>query len=330
MDAPATPPPQPPPQADTPAGPTSRRSTVTLVAGVLFAQLACFAAGYVAFGQLLADRHLGPLVGCIVMALALALTLLFVRHDRRRLARLNRQLEARVERRTRQTMASRDAVIFGMAKLAESRDPETGEHLERVCAYTDALARRLAQRRPDLAVELDECTLQAMATTAALHDIGKVGVPDAILRKPGKLTDDEFRAIQRHTTVGGDTLIELKQRWGEDAFLVTASQIALQHHEKWDGSGYPFGLTGDDIALSARIVAVADVYDALRSRRPYKQPMTHPQARDLILDGRGSHFDPAVVDAFLDIAETFHDIHHRFADTPLEDASVNTEPHPSR
>ncbi|MEM1209348.1 MAG: HD domain-containing phosphohydrolase [Planctomycetota bacterium] len=305
--------------------PKTRRQTIVLVAGVLFAQLACFAAGFFAFGEFLAHSGLGLVVGLIVMGLALLLTLLFIKHDRGRLAAINAQLEARVDRRTRQITASRDAVIFGLAKLAESRDPETGHHLERVCAYTEALARHLATTKPCCADQLDEKTLRAMATTAALHDIGKVGVPDAILNKPGKLTDDEYHAIQRHTTIGGDTLIELKQRWGEDAFLVTASQIALQHHEKWDGSGYPFGLVGEDIALSARIVAVADVYDALRSRRSYKDAMTHDQAAAIIADGKGSHFDPAVVEAFLACADNFNEIHDRFVDSdPVTPAAAHS------
>ncbi|MEM9295876.1 MAG: HD-GYP domain-containing protein [Planctomycetota bacterium] len=305
---------QPAPKPAEAATPNTRRQTVALVAGVLFAQLACFAAGFFAFGEFLSHSGLGLIVGLIVMCLSLLLTLLFVKNDRQRLAAINAQLERRVERRTQQITASRDAVIFGLAKLAESRDPETGHHLERVCAYTDALARHLATTKPCCADQLDDKTLHAMATTAALHDIGKVGVPDAILNKPGRLDDDERKAIQRHTTIGGDTLIELKQRWGEDAFLVTASQIALQHHEKWDGSGYPFGLVGEDIALSARIVAVADVYDALRSRRSYKDAMTHAQAAAIIAEGRGSHFDPAVVDAFDACASDFDRIHDRFVD----------------
>ncbi|MEO0588556.1 MAG: HD domain-containing phosphohydrolase, partial [Planctomycetota bacterium] len=295
-----------------------RPSTLMLIAGVLFTQLACVAAGGVVFQSYISERLAGWVVGLLVITLTLLLALLFVRNDRRRLREVNRLLKQRVEDRTRQAMSSRDAVIFGLAKLAESRDAETGHHLERVCAYVDALARHLAQQ-PEHADELDECTLQAMATTAALHDIGKVGIPDAILNKPGSLTDHERAAIQRHTTIGGDTLIELKQRWGEDAFLVTASQIALQHHEKWDGSGYPFGLVGEHIALSARIVAVADVYDALRSRRPYKQPMTHDQAADIIAQGRGSHFDPTVVDAFARCRQAFETIHDRYIDPALDD-----------
>ncbi len=192
-------------------------------------------------------------------------------------------------------LRSRDAVIFGLAKLAESRDDDTGQHLERICRLVEILASQVAKTDPDL----DEEWVRTISTTAAMHDIGKVGVPDAVLLKPGALTEDERRTIQRHTYIGGDTLLEIKRRWGEDLFLVTAAQIAMGHHEKWDGNGYPFGLTGDDIPLAARVVAVADVYDALTSKRVYKNRMPHEQARQIIIDEAGAHFDPRVVDAFM-------------------------------
>ena len=192
-------------------------------------------------------------------------------------------------------LRSRDAVIFGLAKLAESRDDDTGQHLERICRLVEILASQVAKTNPDL----DEEWVRTISTTAAMHDIGKVGVPDAVLLKPGALTEDERRTIQRHTYIGGDTLLEIKRRWGEDPFLVTAAQIAMGHHEKWDGNGYPFGLTGDDIPLAARVVAVADVYDALTSKRVYKNRMPHDQARQIIIDEAGTHFDPQVVHAFM-------------------------------
>ena len=137
-----------------------------------------------------------------------------------------------------------------------------------------------------------------MTLTAALHDIGKVGIPDAVLCKPGLLNDEERKIIQKHPVIGGDTLLALKRRVEEDTFLVTATEIAFAHHEKWDGTGYPFGLAKDDIALAARIVAVADVYDALTCARVYKKAMPHEKARQIILEGSGTHFDPDVVEAF--------------------------------
>ena len=138
-----------------------------------------------------------------------------------------------------------------------------------------------------------------MTVTAALHDIGKVGIPDAVLKKPGKLTDEERKIMNSHTTIGGDTLIAVRQQWEQDEFLRTAAEIALAHHEKWDGSGYPYGRSGDTIGLSARIVAVADVYDALTSERVYKKAMPHEKAKGIIVEGSGAHFDPLVVEAFL-------------------------------
>ena len=217
---------------------------------------------------------------------------------------LNATLEQKVAERTQEVVRSRDAIIFGLAKLAESRDNETGEHLERICRYVDILAREIADRDDGL----DEQWVRTMTSTAALHDIGKVGIPDAVLRKPGKLTDEEREVMERHTTIGGDMLFALKQRWGDDSFLITAMEIVFGHHERWDGGGYPFGLAGDAIPFPARIVAVADVYDALRSKRVYKPAMSHEKARSIIEEGAGAHFDPAVVHAFLNVGEAFRKV----------------------
>jgi PAS domain S-box-containing protein len=181
---------------------------------------------------------------------------------------------------------------------------ETGQHLERICKFVEILARHLAGRYE----EIDEDWIHTITTTAALHDIGKVGIPDAVLQKKGRLTEGEYQVIKKHTHIGGDTLLALKRRWGNDPFLVTAAQIAMSHHEKWDGNGYPFGLVGDDIPLAARIVAVADVYDALTSKRVYKDAMPHEQAKAIIVNGEGEHFDPVVVDAFVAVEEVFREI----------------------
>jgi putative two-component system response regulator len=220
------------------------------------------------------------------------------------LRELNENLERKVEQRSAELMKSRDAVIFGLAKLAESRDDETGQHLTRICRYVEILAGRIAASDP----ALDEGWVRTVATTAALHDIGKVGIPDAILRKPGKLSDEERDIIRKHTTIGGDTLMALKHRWGDDSFLVTAMEIIFAHHERWDGAGYPFGLAGQAIPLPGRVVAVADVYDALRTRRVYKPSMSHEKARDMIVGAAGSQFDPAIVEAFIGVAEEFREV----------------------
>jgi len=218
-----------------------------------------------------------------------------------------RDLKGHIEALARHRAGSREAMILALAKLAESRDDDTGKHLERICTYVELLVQEIARFRPDINGEW----ARTLPSTAALHDIGKVGIPDAVLRKPGTLTDEERRVMQAHTTIGGDTLIAVKQRWSEDAFLIMAAEIALAHHERWDGTGYPYGLAGEDIALSARIVAVADVYDALTSERCYKQAMPHEQAASIIRNGAGSHFDPNVVRAFEAVEARFRETAER-------------------
>ena len=196
---------------------------------------------------------------------------------------------------------SRQAVIFSMARLAESRDEDTGKHLERIGAFVEILAGQLSCMRSDI----DNDWVRTVSITAALHDIGKVGIPDTVLRKPGPLTDEERRVMQRHTYIGGDTLLDIKRKWQDDLFICTAAEIALSHHERWDGTGYPYGLSGQDIPLAARVVALADVYDALRSKRVYKEAMTHEAACKLIRKGSGSHFDPDIVKAFDAVEQQF-------------------------
>lgn len=205
------------------------------------------------------------------------------------------------ERTARTRSRSREAMIFALAKLAESRDDDTGKHLDRICRYVEVLAAAVARNDPNF----DEEWIHTVTVTAALHDIGKVGIPDAVLKKPGKLTDEERRTMQSHTTIGGDTLIAVRREWSEDDFLRIAAEIALSHHERWDGSGYPFGLAAEDISLAARIVAVADVYDALTSKRVYKDAMPHEEAVRMILEGSGRHFDPKIIEAFQSVRESF-------------------------
>ena len=211
------------------------------------------------------------------------------------------------------SLETRDLTIFAMAKLAESRDPETGAHLERVCSYCRVLATHLACL-PKFQPEVDGAYARLIYLTSPLHDIGKVAIPDCVLLKPGRLSDREFEIMKEHTTLGARTLEAALREHPEARFLRMARDIAATHHERWDGSGYPKGLKGADIPLCGRIVALADVYDALTTKRVYKGAFTHDVARSIILEGKGTHFDPDIVDAFVANEAQFHDIRARFAD----------------
>lgn len=195
------------------------------------------------------------------------------------------------------SLESRDVLLFAMAKLTESRDNDTGLHLDRIREYCRILAQELSNW-PEYHEEIDGEYIQLLYLTSPLHDIGKVGIPDSVLLKPGPLTPEEFEIMKRHTTIGGETLQAVTLAHPEARYLSMARDIAFTHHERWDGSGYPFGLRGRDIPLCGRLTALADVYDALTSRRIYKAKMGHEEARQIILDGSGSHFDPDVVEAF--------------------------------
>lgn len=201
----------------------------------------------------------------------------------------------------------RIATILGLAKLAEYRDEATGAHLERIREYAKILAQELSTK-PEYHGYITPEYIEDIYHSSILHDIGKVGIPDAILLKPGKLTPDEFEIIKIHTTLGGDVLKAVEGKIEGQSFLTLGKEIAYFHHEKWDGSGYPHGLSGDAIPLSARIVALADVYDALTSKRVYKEAFPHLQAVDIIVKNRGTHFAPDVVDAFMVHAEDFRKI----------------------
>lgn len=198
------------------------------------------------------------------------------------------------------SMETRDMLIFTLAKLAESRDPDTGQHLERVQRYSRALAAQLAIK-PKYEGIIDSRFLRNIFLTSPLHDIGKVGIPDSILLKPGRLTPEEFEVMKTHTVVGAETLQPAVEQHPDVSYLRMARDIALSHHEKFDGSGYPHGLVGDDIPLAARIVAVADVYDALTTSRVYKDAFSHEKSMEIIVDSAGSHFDPFLVQAFIEI-----------------------------
>jgi len=230
----------------------------------------------------------------------------------------NAYLETEVGKRTKEVQVVQDVTIMAMASLAETRDNETGNHIRRTQNYVRALARKL-QGNPLFAAQLDDGTVEMLYKSAPLHDIGKVGIPDAILLKPGKLTDEEFRVMKTHTSLGRDAILAAEKLIeAPSSFLKLAREIAHYHQEKWDGSGYPEGLAGESIPLSARLMAVADVYDALISKRVYKPPFPHDKAVAIIREGRDKHFDPHVVDAFLQIAEEFEQIAGRYADSDDE------------
>lgn len=226
----------------------------------------------------------------------------------------SRKLDALVAERTMALAETRDAMIFALAALAETRDNETGNHIRRTQYYIRTLAEGLS-RHPDYSVVLDPEAIDLLFKSAPLHDIGKVGVPDGVLLKPGKLDAEEWSVMRRHTILGRDAILSAeKQLSSGSSYLRFASEIAYSHHEKWDGSGYPEGLTGTAIPLSARLMAVADVYDALISRRAYKPPLPHEEAVRIITAGAGAHFDPAVVEVFLSSTEDFRCIADRFRD----------------
>jgi len=227
----------------------------------------------------------------------------------------NAFLEDEVTKRTHELNTIQDVTILAMASLAETRDSDTGYHLRRTQSYVKALAEKL-RTHPRFSKFLTPRTIDLLYKSAPMHDIGKVGIPDSILLKPGRLDPSEFEIMKTHTTLGRDAIEHAEKQLGMKVeFLTIAKEIAYSHQEKWDGSGYPTGARGDDIPISARLMALADVYDALISRRVYKDGMTHEQAATIIKAGRGSHFDPDIVDAFLEIQDEFQAIVARFADT---------------
>ncbi|MCC6123990.1 MAG: response regulator [Pirellulales bacterium] len=228
--------------------------------------------------------------------------------------------ELRVRLRTGEriiSLESRDMMIFAMAKLAETRDKATGMHLDRMREYCRLLAEDLSSREKYRNI-VDGDYVQLLYLTSPLHDIGKVGIPDEVLLKPGRLTREEFALMQQHTIIGGNTLQVAAKAHPEAQFLTMARDIALTHHERYNGTGYPYGLAGEDIPLAGRILALADVYDALTSERVYKAAYSHETSRSIILDGRGEHFDPNIVDAFLRCEKDFISTHQQFQENTLE------------
>lgn len=239
----------------------------------------------------------------------------------------NEFLEQEVQRRTREVMAIQDVTIQAMASLAETRDNETGNHIRRTQHYVKLLA-ELLREHPRFRHFLNDESIHLLFKSAPLHDIGKVGIPDHILLKPGRLTREEFEIMMTHTTLGRDAIQRAEDQLGFPVdFLRLAKEIAYSHQEKWDGSGYPQGLAGDAIPISARLMAVADVYDALISRRVYKPGMPHEEAVDIIRQGCGWHFDPDVCAAFLGATEQFKAIAERFSDSEQDMADLLAAQH---
>lgn len=226
----------------------------------------------------------------------------------------NHYLESEVERRVQEVAALQDVTIHAMASLAETRDSETGNHIRRTSHYLKALAEQV-RHLPRFRDFLTDKTIELLFKTAPLHDIGKVGIPDHILLKPGRFEPHEMEIMKTHTTLGRDAILAAERELGiEVDFLKYAKEIAYSHHEKWDGTGYPQGLAGEQIPISARLMALADVYDALISCRIYKDGMRHEDAVKIIAEGRGTHFDADIVDAFLRIQHQFQAISSRYAD----------------
>jgi putative two-component system response regulator len=234
--------------------------------------------------------------------------------------------EMQVLHREKDLVRTRNAIIFGLAKLADYRDRETGQHLERIALYSTCLASALRselQYRDSVSASF----VKLIGISSVLHDIGKVAIEDAILLKAGALDTEERERMQQHAEVGAECIREIEQRLGSCNFLTMAREIAQCHHEKWDGQGYPCGISREQIPLAGRIVAIADVYDALTSKRVYKDPYPHEKCVEIISEASGTQFDPRIVEVFLQAAPQFQKIAQRFSDRP-EQSSSSTRQNP--
>jgi len=229
--------------------------------------------------------------------------------------------EEEIRRRRLESLEARHLTIFALAKLAGKRSLETGVHLERIRTYTRILARQLSSSG-QMADVVTPRFIEMVYLTSPLHDIGKVGIPDSILLKPGPLSADEFEVMKRHTTIGADAIQAALEKYPQVEYLQIARDIALTHHERFDGTGYPRGLAGEDIPTCGRMIALADVYDALTCHRVYKQALSPQEARDIIVRERGKALDPRVVQAFLQVEDEFLSAHLHFADDAAEGAET--------
>lgn len=238
------------------------------------------------------------------------------------LAMQNEILNIKVEERTREIALTQEATLETIANLAEYRDPETGGHINRTKGYIQILAERLKEQ-PKYKDIINDTLIRSYYKACPLHDIGKIGIRDEVLLKPGKLTPNEFEEMKQHTTIGYETLKMAANQLGENSFLTYAMEFALHHHEKWDGTGYPDGLKGEEIPISCRLMAIADVYDALISKRIYKPAFSHNKSVSTILEGNGTHFDPELIEIFKEINGEFKKIAIQFADS--EEERLNLE-----
>jgi putative two-component system response regulator len=216
-------------------------------------------------------------------------------------------LEEQVTHQVKEITELQMGMIFGLAKLAEARDNDTGKHLERIQILCRLFAREL-QNKPKISGHVNDAYCERIFHASPLHDIGKVGIPDNILLKPGKLTPEEFEIMKTHTILGAQTLMEVRNRFPKNAFVQMGIKIARWHHERWDGTGYPDGLKGEGIPLSARIMSIVDVYDAVRSKRVYKSALKHEETCAIIKNSSGTQFDPYLVEIFKDLEDRFDEI----------------------
>jgi putative two-component system response regulator len=231
----------------------------------------------------------------------------------------NWTLNHKVKKKTQEIEKVHATIIFSLASLAELRDDDTGAHLKRVTAYTKLIATELGKLpQPKWCRYITGKYVEDIGQSCILHDIGKVGIPDSILLKPGKLTTEEFAIMKTHSTIGGDVLTQAVSELGEQSFLTLAREIAYYHHEKWDGSGYPKGLKGESIPLSARIMAIADVYDALSSNRPYRKSLPEDTVLKIITEEMGeNHFDPTILQVFRNCHDGFEEVKKKFSEPDL-------------
>ncbi len=238
-------------------------------------------------------------------------------HDlQEKLEKQNRILEIRVAEQVKQISDMQMATIFSLAKLAQSRDDDTGKHLERVQEYCFILSVQLAKDSK----YKDSVTpkfIENIVNASPLHDIGKVGISDLILLKPGPLTDEEYAIMKTHTKIGAETLESVDRKFGNNTFIEMGKVIARSHHEKWDGTGYPDRLVGNDIPLAARIMAIADVFDAISTKRSYKDPFPHERCIEIIKEGSGTQFDPDLVEAFLKVTDKFYVVRQKLSEQPV-------------
>ncbi|MEM9413106.1 MAG: HD domain-containing phosphohydrolase, partial [Planctomycetota bacterium] len=274
--------------------------------------------GYISSHALASFRKLTFAIALIIGLTGTILNTFMVKRIMDEDHRVQLKLQDQVRDRTEELVRTKNATIFGLAKLAESRDNDTGEHLDRIRKYVTILANDLQSVYP----EIDDEFINHLGIASSLHDIGKVGIPDSILLKPGRLTTHERNIMEKHTLIGGECLEAISDKLGDNDFLEMAKEVAYWHHEQWDGEGYPHRLREFEIPIAARIVAVADVYDALTSQRPYKRGLNHTESRAIIIGGSGQKFDPEIIAAFLRHEEEFQKIAAQFHNHESEEAAA--------